>query len=64
MKTLGKRGDYWFVCVDDGEVLFFDHNAAFVCDFIVHLEHSKKTHWTSGQPCHRRLAIWGRTFPH
>src|SRR6266403_3711482 len=60
MKRGGWRhGKHWFMCVDDGELLFWDHRVASICDFGVHPKHPQKTHSTSGQPCLSSfMAIW------
>jgi hypothetical protein len=52
-RTKGRQrvGSRWFMCVDDGEALFFNRPVAWICNFIVHPKHPQKIHWTSGQPC-------------
>jgi hypothetical protein len=40
-----------YTCVDAGEVSFFGHHVASICDFFVHRKHVRGTPWTSGRLC-------------
>ena len=52
----------WFMSVNDGEALYFNHHIASICNFIVHPKHRQRTDWTSGQPfcllLFKFTAIW------
>src|SRR6267154_4843909 len=53
-----RSGYRWHTCVDAGEVSFFNHHVASICDSFVHPKHLRGTPWTSDRLCLSLFTTW------